>query len=145
MRARAGRWTGFTCAWNDGFPLGAWSRDGHVKFDQLAPDTYRITAGRTSTQYGWPEYAMSEGPTEIKVEAGNDQEMSVPLEEVRLSDEQVRQRWPLVVQGRVTDEQGQPLEDVTINASCGIGSLLPTGQALSGTDGRYTLRFSGGR
>jgi hypothetical protein len=128
----------------DGFPVGVWSRDGQAKFDQLPPGTYRLTAGCTSTHYGWPEYAAANGPTEVEIEAGKDQEISVPLEEVKLSDEVVRQSWPFVVQGRVTDEHGQPLEGVTINASCGIGSLLPTGQALSGPDGSYTLRFRGG-
>jgi len=49
-----------------------------------------------------------------------------------------------IVRGRVVDEQGKGLSDVTITANCGIGTLFPTGTATSRTDGNYELRFGPG-
>jgi hypothetical protein len=51
---------------------------------------------------------------------------------------------PFVVHGKVTDDTGQPLEGVEVNASCGMGSLFHTGTARSGKDGKYRLAFGPG-
>lgn len=51
---------------------------------------------------------------------------------------------PFVVQGKVTDVDGNPMAGVEINASCGIGSLFHTGSAKSGKDGKYRLAFGPG-
>ena len=51
---------------------------------------------------------------------------------------------PFVVQGKVTDVAGNPLPDVEVNASCGMGSLLHTGTAKSDGDGKYRLAFGPG-
>ncbi len=60
------------------------------------------------------------------------------------SADETAQRKPFVIEGRVTDEQGRGMERVTITAHCGIGTLLPTGEAKTGPDGHYTLRFGPG-
>lgn len=51
---------------------------------------------------------------------------------------------PFVVQGKITDFAGSPLEGVEVNASCGMGSLFRTGATKSGPDGRYRLVFRPG-
>ncbi len=51
---------------------------------------------------------------------------------------------PFVVQGKITDATGKPLAGVEVNASCGMGSLAPTGTTKSGADGKYRLTFGPG-
>jgi len=51
---------------------------------------------------------------------------------------------PFTVTGTVTDGGGRPMPDVEVWASAGKGSLLPTGKAISGRDGKHTLRFGPG-
>ena len=51
---------------------------------------------------------------------------------------------PFVVQGKVTDDAGKPLEGVEINASCGMGSLFHTGTAKTDQEGKYRLAFGPG-
>jgi hypothetical protein len=51
---------------------------------------------------------------------------------------------PFVVQGRITDEAGKPLQGVEVWASCGMGSLRVTGETKTGADGRYRLPFGPG-
>ncbi|MCC6698726.1 MAG: hypothetical protein IT365_24085 [Candidatus Hydrogenedentes bacterium] len=51
---------------------------------------------------------------------------------------------PFSVFGIVTDEDGRPLPGVQVTAHCGMGTLMPTGETISGPDGRYTLYFGPG-
>lgn len=51
---------------------------------------------------------------------------------------------PWIVQGKVTDTEGQPIQGAKIIAHCGIGSLLPTGSAVSDVTGSFDLRFGPG-
>ena len=51
---------------------------------------------------------------------------------------------PFSAFGIVTDEAGRPLPGVQITASCGMGTLMSTGETISGPDGRYTLHFGPG-
>jgi len=51
---------------------------------------------------------------------------------------------PFVVQGKVVDQAGKPLEGVEVNASCGMGSLFHTGSAKTNAAGEYRLAFSAG-
>ncbi len=46
--------------------------------------------------------------------------------------------------GRITDLEGKGMEGVLVVAHCGWGTLLPKGEAASGPDGAYTLRFAPG-
>ena len=54
------------------------------------------------------------------------------------------QQQPWVVSGRVTDEQGQPVEGATLRAHCGAGTLFQTGVTKTEKNGRYVLRFGPG-
>ena len=53
-------------------------------------------------------------------------------------------RPSFAVVGRITDGDGKPIEGVEVWASCGWGTLLPTGNTSSGRDGRYRLTFGPG-
>jgi hypothetical protein len=60
------------------------------------------------------------------------------------AEDKTTKERPWVVVGRVTDGQGQSIEEVTMRAHCGIGSLWETGATETDKNGRYTLRFSPG-
>src|SRR5262245_46382967 len=51
---------------------------------------------------------------------------------------------PFVVQGKVTDDAGKPLDGVEVNASCGMGTLFHTGTAKTDKAGKYRLIFGPG-
>lgn len=51
---------------------------------------------------------------------------------------------PWIAFGRVTDVAGRPVAGARISAHCGIGTLMPTGNALSDSNGMYELRFAPG-
>jgi hypothetical protein len=51
---------------------------------------------------------------------------------------------PWLARGKVTDVNGKPVAGAEIIAHCGVGTLLPTGKAISGPDGTYELRFGPG-
>ena len=53
--------------------------------------------------------------------------------------------YPWVVFGRVTDAKGNAMPGVTIGASCGRGSLMPTGSTQSDAQGDYRMSFGPGR
>lgn len=46
--------------------------------------------------------------------------------------------------GRVTDDQGKPIEGALVHASTGMGSLFTTGSALTDAEGRYDFQFGPG-
>ena len=139
---------------NDGFPVTHWSsaswalwsreQEGRLAFPQLAPGQYHLYARRPALYANQPEYQLVSGPMKIGVDPGVDQQITALLKGTALPEEVVRKRWPFVVTGRVTDQEGHGLEGVTITAHCGMGTLRPTGQTQSGHDGFYTLRFTGG-
>jgi hypothetical protein len=56
---------------------------------------------------------------------------------------EIRRRWPWVVTGKVTDSQGKPVVGATIVAWYGIRNSPTAGQAATGKDGSYTVRFTG--
>lgn len=51
---------------------------------------------------------------------------------------------PWRAKGRVTDREGKPLAGVNVRAHCGIGSLMPTGEAVTNAEGNYELQFGPG-
>lgn len=136
----------------DGLPVvswssGAWSvflRENQHTFEHLAPGDYTLEVFRLAYQYGQNEYAAEQMPTNVRLVANRGQQMTVKLKAVGPSEEEAQRRWPWSVTGTVTDQNGRPLVGVEVRASCGIGSLRPTGATNTDEQGRYTLRFGPG-
>jgi HEAT repeat protein len=51
---------------------------------------------------------------------------------------------PFSVYGRVTDTAGAPAAGVEVRASCGMGTLMPTGRTVTDAQGWYVLYFGPG-
>lgn len=49
-----------------------------------------------------------------------------------------------VVTGTVTNDVGEPLSGVEVSASCGMGTLMPTGSVKTDPQGHYSLKFGPG-
>jgi serine protease AprX len=133
---------------DDGLPLGGpvWATEkGRFTFHQLPRGIYWLSAGYRARQFGETEYVASNGPLQIKVVGDTDMTVSVPMKPVALAEEEINRRWPFSVTGKVTDDQGQPLQGVEVHASCGWGTLMPTGSTRTGPDGTYRLLFGPGR
>ncbi|MBI5091111.1 MAG: HEAT repeat domain-containing protein [Candidatus Hydrogenedentes bacterium] len=135
----------------DGLPIGRasnynnWtSDDGTAHFRALMPGRYRLQAKRQADYQHDAEYSQEGGPTWIEVTAGRENAVEIHLKPHPLSEAEQMERWPFSVFGTVTDEAGNPAPDVEIRASCGMGTLMPTGNTRSGADGKYLLRFGPG-
>ncbi len=136
----------------DGLPVvgwssGAWSvhpRGNRYAFKHLTPGDYTLEVFKQAYQYGQSEYAAEGMPISVRIAEKRNQRMAVKLEAVGPSEVEGQRRWPWSVTGTVTDDKGQPLEGVEIRASCGMGTLMPTGSTTSDEHGQYTLRFGPG-
>ncbi|MBE0537667.1 MAG: hypothetical protein IH624_18530 [Phycisphaerae bacterium] len=51
---------------------------------------------------------------------------------------------PFSVYGRITDVAGAPVAGVEVRASCGMGTLMPTGRTVTDAEGLYVLHFGPG-
>ena len=51
---------------------------------------------------------------------------------------------PFSIYGKVTDVDGNGMAGIELWASCGMGTLLPTGKTVSDNDGNYRLSFGPG-
>lgn len=85
--------------------------------------------------YEWVTFKNVSLRAGVKTEAGV---------EVQASEQPSAQGSPFSVQGHVTDANGKPVEGVTVRASCGWRTLMPTGRTMTDSEGRYRLRFGPG-
>lgn len=115
-----------------------------LKIPHLPPGAYSLTASRSASHPDDFKYSLVPHQMQVQVEAGQDQELTLLFEASRLSEEEISQRWPWTVTGRVTDAEGKPAADASIVAHAGWGTLRRTGSAVTDENGRYTLRFSAG-
>ena len=135
----------------DGLPVGHGSggfqrtatESGVAEYNHLATGTYSLRVDKRAWRVNDKEYEVVENFL-VKVEAGKRNAITVPMRPKTLSQEDIDKRWPFIVEGRITGMDGAPMEGVKVRANCGIGTLFPTGDTLSGSDGRYRLRFTGG-
>jgi protocatechuate 3,4-dioxygenase beta subunit len=117
-------------------------KHGEVRFRKLVPGAYTLhVLGRWAYSYGDLVFEPLERPVPISVEAGKDNRAEVPLRGRALSQAEIDLRWPLVVTGTVTDGAGRPMPGVEIVGTCVYISMASDGRAVSGADGRYTVRF----
>lgn len=52
---------------------------------------------------------------------------------------------PFVIEGKVTDAAGKPMDGVAIDVNAGWCTLMPTGSTKTGPDGKYAVHFRPGR
>ena len=72
------------------------------------------------------------------------QQIVLRLHGQRMSDEQIAQRWPWYVTGRVTDPQGKPIAGATVHVATGYGTLIGGARTTTDAGGSYKLRFGQG-
>ncbi len=82
----------------------------------------------------------SEAPSAPKAPTG-----AKPTTTAAAAKDNEQKAYPWVVFGRVTDRTGRGLRGVTVRASCGRGSLIPTGETATDEDGNYRLTFGPAR
>ena len=126
----------------DGFPLGAEyssDADGVAHYAHLAPGAYWLRAKKTVRGHRPADYLTADR-VRVQVEPGQKNQCDLTLQPVFLDEVEVWRRWPWCVTGRVTDNAGNPMPRVEISAHCGHGTLRRTDVAITGPDGRYTLR-----
>jgi hypothetical protein len=116
-------------------------REGRILYEHLAPGRYQLTVGRIPWSYGTPDYAPEQSPIPVVITEGQDQTLTVRLHAVELTEREIEDRWPYVITGHVRDADGNGMGGVAVTAHVGMGTLVEGGRVLSGSDGRYTLRF----
>jgi Tol biopolymer transport system component len=117
---------------------------GELRYKSLTPGTYRVEAlGQRATLFHPMDYS-SPPVMSSDVKDGSDNIVEVPLKATPLTEQQLDERWPFSVRGIVRDGNGNPMAGVEMRAHTGIGTLMLTGTALTGSDGRYVLRFGPG-
>lgn len=114
-----------------------------LKFHDVPPGNYSVYAELFPRRPDRNRYDLENGPLQTEVVAGRESTVVLPMRARPLTEAEIAQRWPKVTSGRVTDDQGQPLEGVTIRVCSGFGTLLETGITETDKDGRYTLRYLG--
>jgi len=125
-----------------GWPWARWMANGRLFVEHLAPGAYLLTVGRIPWEFGEQDYAPSQSPIRVVLSEGKDETITVRLKAVEPTPKETEERWPFAVTGRVADASGKGMEGVAITAHCGMGTLIQGGRAVSGPDGRYTVRFA---
>jgi hypothetical protein len=131
----------------DGFPIGSRSStdaNGVFTYGHRSAGKYNLEIFKWAWYYNDIEYRPEHGRVSVRVRDGKGSLIEVPLRPVTFSQAEINKRWPFIVQGIVTNNNGRSLEGVKLRVNCGIGTLWPKGSTTTGADGRYTLRFSSG-
>jgi hypothetical protein len=115
--------------------------EGQFIYEQLAPGSYLLTAGKIPWEYGERVYAPERGSIRVVMSEGEDQEIKVRLKAIELTEKEIEERWPYTVTGYVRDRLGNGMQGVAVTAHVGMGTLPQGGRVLGGPDGGYTLRF----
>lgn len=134
----------------DGLPLGFTqhgasqyyvAEDGAFRYSALPPGKYIIHVRREPHFYGEPLYKTPDAGVPLEVKPDGPDELKVSVDSFELTPEELHERWPCIVEGRVTDPSGKPVPGVQVHAHCGIATMYPAGSAATGPDGRYTLHL----
>jgi hypothetical protein len=136
----------------DGLPVlagnsGNWylyRQDHRCTFHNLISGEYTLFVRRNVSYAGDPKYIAEGEPLKFEVKEGENRRVAVRLKAIPLDEKEIAKRWPWVVTGKVTDQSGNGLPGVTVRANCGWGTLRPTGETVTASDGTYTLRFGPG-
>jgi hypothetical protein len=68
--------------------------------------------------------------------------VAIPAE--RLPQQQIEERWPFWVYGRVSNQNGDPVPDAEITVSTGAGTLMHGGSGKTDAEGRFKVHFVAG-
>lgn len=122
------------------------SPQGEVKYQHLVLGSYAVEAlGRRASTYGELDYEPLSEPVQVQVVPWEiHRTLEIRVRGKQLPVEEVDRRWPFVVNGTVTDITGKPMPGVDVTVHSGIGTLFQTGHAVTGAEGKYTLRFRPG-
>jgi hypothetical protein len=124
--------------------IGGVSTSDRWTRSDLAPGTYRVSAGR---QVGAPEdllYSAAEKGMKLVVVPKGDQVIQVAMVGRPLQQAEIENRWGWVATGTVVDEAGRPIEGADVGAATGWGTLMGGGSTKTDGRGRFTLRFGEG-
>jgi hypothetical protein len=116
--------------------------NGILRYRSLKAGTYRLESrGKGPGMAKSKEYVPLEEPVKVEVIKGQENEVTIRLDPNELKEAQIKKRWPWSVTGKVTDEQGRPMEGVRVQVAAGWGTLGRSDEDVTDADGRYTLRF----
>ncbi len=80
----------------------------------------------------------------FRIDATPESVITVAIPRERLTEQQIEDRWPYWVYGRVSDQNGDPVPDAQITVSTGAGTLMRGGSGKTDADGRFKVHFVGG-
>lgn len=132
--------------WGNGLFADTADEKGYAWYGWIPKGSYRVEVlGRPASRFGDLEYESRAEPVSIDFQAGAGWNLYRFYTQARpLSRDEIDRRWPYVIRGVVTDDQGRPLPGVDLHATAGMGTLRRTGSTSSGPDGSYLLRFTQG-
>ena len=123
--------------------LGVNEVEGVHRLDGLLPARYSLRAFKPSYRPDQPKYVREPNELEIVIVAGEDQEVTVSLKRTVLTQEEIDWRWPWIVEGTVTDLNGEGMEGVEVRAFAGRGpTIFCGGKSTTDRQGRYKFRYA---
>lgn len=118
------------------------SSDGEVLFGHLHAGEYTVQVlGKYARCNHFVQYEPVGDWVAVSVEEGQSNLLEIPVVPRSLDAAEIERRFPFYVFGRVTDENGEPLADVEVQAATGHGTLAIGGSVQTDADGRYQLYF----
>jgi hypothetical protein len=118
------------------------TRNGFVS-KPLAPGRYQLWAAHSASN---PENERleSERPVVVDIRPGETSCVVIRVSGRSLTEQEIDERWPWQVYGRVVDPSGSPIAGAVVRAHCGFGSIPCTGATLADAQGNYRLHFANG-
>jgi 5-hydroxyisourate hydrolase-like protein (transthyretin family) len=136
----------------DGEPIGLILGDevdaeGIARFSQLPPGDYEVEAlGCYAHRYaaGVADYLPLPQKLPAKVESGKENSLRIEMASKPLATEEIERRWPYEYFGCVTDVDGKPLTNVSIEVFSGLATCFCVAETKTDTAGKYRVRFAPG-
>lgn len=123
------------------------SETGEVFFRNLPADTYHVDIlGKRECLNNFVRYDPVLDSLRIKLTEQDESPRTLTFNAPprRLSQAEIDKQFPFSVFGRVTDNEGKPLADVTVQAATGWGTLLGGSSVKTNKEGEYRLYFGPG-
>jgi len=121
------------------------SERGEVRYRHLQPGEFTVEVlGKQAQVNQFIDYSPPGLWMAARASADSTSVVEIPVRARKLDPVEIKQRFPFYVLGRVTDEQGKPVEDVEVRAATGVATLIGGGTTRTNADGRYRLYFGPG-